>query len=196
MALNPQIIASLKRQTPKIARVEVQKQGKAAFQKIKNRMIAEFLNHPVTREIKQGVGSENISGTLGGATNLFSFIGFNSGSQDPTKAIENILQQTNFEFAIAKVNSVEFSIYIPDPKDVFDVTPMPWAPGRSWAKGIESGISGLGYYLKVERDNSRSGLGIQSTRQVRKKGAKFKNTQYISALLKKYKKEFENLQLP
>ena len=196
MALNPQIIASLKRQTPKIARVEVQKQGKAAFQKIKNRMIAEFLNHPVTREIKQGVGSENISGTLGGATNLFSFIGFNSGSQDPTKAIENILQRTNFEFATAKVNSVEFSIYIPDPKDVFDVTPMPWAPGRSWAKGIESGISGLGYYLKVERDNSRSGIGIQSTRKVRKKGAKFQNTQYISALLKKYKKEFENLQLP
>lgn len=195
MALNPQIVASLKRQTPKIARVQVQKQGKAAFQKIKNRMIAEFLNHPVTVEIKQGINAQNISGTLDGATNLFSFIGFDANATDPTKAIENILQQTRFEFAVAKVNSVDFSIYIPDPKDVFDVSPMPWAPGRSWAKGIESGISGLGYYLKVSRDSSRSGLGIQSPRQVRKKGAKFKNTQYISALLKKYKKEFENLQL-
>ena len=195
MALNPQIVASLKRQTPKIARVQVQKQGKAAFQKIKNRMIAEFLNHPVTVEIKQGISAQNISGTLDGATNLFSFIGFDANTTDPTKAIENILQQTRFEFAVAKVNSVDFSIYIPDPKDVFDVTPMPWAPGRSWAKGIESGISGLGYYLKVSRDSSRSGLGIQSPRQVRKKGAKFKSTQYISALLKKYKKEFENLQL-
>ena len=194
MALDKNITASLIRQSPKIARVQVQKQGKAAFQKIKNRMIAEFLNHPVTVELKQGIDASNISGTLGGATNLFSFIGFNSGS-DPTKDIENVLQTARFEYAKARLKTIEFSIYIPDPKDVFDATPMPWAPGRSWAKGIESGISGLGYYLKVTRDNSRSGLGIQSSRRVRKGGVKFKNTQYISALLKKYRKEFENLQL-
>ena len=72
---------------------------------------------------------------------------------------------------------------------------MPWAPGRSWAKGIETGISGLGYYLKVSRDSSRSGLGIQSPRKLRRKGTRFKNTSYISALIKKYRKEFENLQL-
>ena len=193
MALDRNITTSLISQSPKIARVQVQKQGKAAFQKIKNRMIAEFLNHPVTRELKQGIDASNISGTLGGATNLFSFIGFNSDS-DPTKDIENVLQTARFEFAKARLTTIEFSIYIPDPKDVFDATPMPWAPGRSWAKGIESGISGLGYYLKVARDNSRSGLGIQSSKKVRG-GAKFKNTQYISALLKKYRKEFENLQL-
>jgi hypothetical protein len=194
MTLDKTITASLIRQSPKIARVQVQKQGKAAFQKIKNKMIVEFLNHPVTRELKQGIDASNVSGTLGGITNLFSFIGFDSNS-DPTKSIEDILQQTRFEYAKARPTTIEFSIYIPDPKDVFAVTPMPWAAGRSWAKGIESGISGLGYYLKVERDNSRSGLGIQSSRKVRKGGVKFKNTQYISALLKKYKKEFENLQL-
>ena len=193
MALDKNITTSLISQSPKIARVQVQKQGKAAFQKIKNRMIAEFLNHPVTIELKQGIDASNISGTLGGATNLFSFIGFNSGS-DPTKDIENVLQTARFEYAKARLKTIEFSIYIPDPKDVFDATPMPWAPGRSWAKGIESGISGLGYYLKVTRDNSRSGLGIQSSKKVRG-GAKFKNTKYISALLKKYRKEFENLQL-
>ena len=193
MALDKNITASLIRQSPKIARVQVQKQGKAAFQKIKNRMIAEFLNHPVTIELKQGIDASNISGRLGGATNLFSFIGFNSDS-DPTKDIENVLQTARFEYAKARLKTIEFSIYIPDPKDVFDATPMPWAPGRSWAKGIESGISGLGYYLKVTRDNSRSGLGIQSSKKVRG-GAKFKNTKYISALLKKYRKEFENLQL-
>ena len=71
---------------------------------------------------------------------------------------------------------------------------MPWATGRSWAKGIETGISGLGYYLLKNTDSSRSGLGIQSPRKVRKK-SKFKNTQYISALIKKYEKEFKNLQL-
>lgn len=193
MALDRNITTSLISQSPKIARVQVQKQGKAAFQKIKNKMIVEFLNHPVTRELKEGIDASNISGTLGGATNLFSFIGFNSDS-DPTKDIENVLQTARFESAKARLKTIELSIYIPDAKDVFNATPMPWAPGRSWAKGIESGISGLGYYLKVVRDNSRSGLGIQSSKKVRG-GAKFKNTQYISALLKKYRKEFENLQL-
>ena len=86
-------------------------------------------------------------------------------------------------------------MYIPDAKEIFAVTPIPWATGRSWAKGIETGISGLGYYLKVDRDNSRSGLGIQSPRKVRKKGVKFNNISYISALIKKYKKKFENLEI-
>jgi hypothetical protein len=193
MPLDLKIISSLEKQAPKILRNEIQKRGRAAFQRIKNQMIADFLNHPVTIEIKQGAGAQNISGTLGGATSLYSFIGFDESLGDPTKQIENILQETNFEFATIKGKSIEFSIYIPDPKDVFDATPMPWASGRSWAKGIETGISGLGYYLKVERDNSRSGLGIQSPRKVRKNGVKFKNVQYISALLNKYRKEFQNL---
>lgn len=193
MALDLKIVADLKKQAPRILRNEIQKRGKAAFQKIKNQMIAEFLNHPVTIEIKQGVDAKNISGTLGGSTNLYSFIGFDDTTKDPTKSIENILQETNFEFATLKGNSIEFSIYIPDAKDVFDVTPMPWAAGRSWAKGIETGISGLGYYLKVKRENSRSGLGVQSPRKVRKNGSKFRNTQYVSALLNKYKKQFINL---
>ena len=193
MALDLQIIADLKRQTPKVLRNEMQKRGRTAFQKIKNKMIAEFLNHPVTIEIKQGINAKNISGTLGGATNLYSFIGFDDSAGDPTKSIEDVLQEANFEFSTIKRNSIEFSIYMPDAKDVFDATPMPWASGRSWAKGIETGISGLGYYLKVRRDSSRSGLGVQSPRRVRKSGSKFKNTQYISALLNKYKKEFTNL---
>ena len=118
MALNQNTILSIKKQVPQAARTQIQKQFGAAFQKLKNKMMVEFL------------------------------------------------------------------------------TPMPWAPGRSWARGIERGISGLGYYLKIKTDNSRSGLGIQSSRKVRKSSSKFKNMQYISALLKKYKKEFENLQLP
>ena len=181
-------------QVPNVARGQVQKLFTPAFQKIKNKMIVEFLNHPVTLEIKGGTSSGNISGTLGGATNLFSFIGFESGS-DPTDAIEKILASTNFRFTRTTSNSVEFEIDIPEAAEIFAATPMPWAPGRSWAKGIETGISGLGYYLKIRKDSSRSGLGIQSSRKVRKSGSKFANTQYISALIKKYQKEFANLQL-
>jgi len=194
MILTSSNISQINRQVPKLARAQVQKQFASAFQKVKNRMIAEFLNHPVTLEIKGGTSSGNISGTLGGSTNLFSFIGFESGS-DPIDAIEKVLYSTNFRFTRTTRNSVEFEIDIPEPAEIFAATPMPWAPGRSWAKGIETGISGLGYYLKISRDNSRSGLGIQSSRKVRKSGSKFKNTQYISALIKKYEKEFANLQV-
>ena len=194
MILTSSNISQINKQVPNLARGQVQKLFTPAFQKIKNKMIVEFLNHPVTLEIKGGTSSGNISGTLGGATNLFSFIGFESGS-DPTDAIEKILASTNFRFTRTTSKSVEFEIDIPEAAEIFAATPMPWAPGRSWAKGIETGISGLGYYLKVSKDISRSGLGIQSPRKVRKSGSKFKNVQYISALIKKYQKEFANLQL-
>lgn len=194
MALDPNILNSLSKQVPKIARPQIEKRFRAAFQKVKNEMIAEFLNHPVTIEIKGGIGAKNLSGTLDGITNLFSFIGFDS-SLDPTSQIENMLYKTNFKFDRYTNKEIIYSVYIPDAKEIFEVTPIPWATGRSWAKGIETGISGLGYYLKVDRDNSRSGLGIQSPRKVRKKGVKFNNISYISALIKKYKKKFENLEI-
>jgi len=194
MALDPNTINSLTKQIPKVARPQIERQLRTAFQKVKNEMIAEFLNHPVTIEIKGGVAAKNISGTLDGITNLFSFIGFDSTS-DPTGDIENMLYKTDFKFDRYTTRSVEYSVYIPEAKEIFAVTPIPWATGRSWAKGIETGISGLGYYLKVSRNNSRSGLGIQSPRQVRKKGVKFNNISYISALIKKYKIKFENLEL-
>ena len=194
MATDPVIVSSLVDQATKLTGPQVRKFFQASFQKIKNRMIVEFLNHPVTLELKQGIGAKNISGTLGGVTNLYSFIGFEEGS-DPTQAIEDILQQTNFQYLGPRGRSINFAYDLPSAEEIFSVTPMPWAPGRSWAKGIETGISGLGYYLKVSRDSSRSGLGIQSPRKLRRKGTRFKNTSYISALIKKYRKEFENLQL-
>lgn len=194
MALDPGITKSLIRQAPSESRVQVQKLFGKAFQKIKNQMISEFLNHPVTIELKGGLNASNISGTLRGRNgNLFSFIGFNSG-EDPTKAIEEVLQSTEFRFSRLTTKSIEFSVSVPDAKEVFAATPMPWAPGRSWAKGIESGISGLGYYLNKVTADSRSGRGVQTSKKI-SEGSRFKNTQYMSAILKKYKKQFENIQL-
>ena len=68
---------------------------------------------------------------------------------------------------------------------------MPWATGRSWAKGIETGISGIGYYLKKTK-NSRSGLGIQSQTKIRS-DIRFKNTKYISDLINKFEKQLNDL---
>ena len=83
------------------------------------------------------------------------------------------------------------TIDFPTAKDIFRVTPLPWATGRSWAQGIETGISGLGYYIK-QKENSRSGLGVQSQKQIRS-GVRFRNTKYISDLIQKYNKKILDL---
>lgn len=162
-----------------------------SFQKIKNEMIDEFNNHLITKEIEGGIGSPNISGTLNNITNLYSFIGFETGT-DPIEPIRSILLKINYRIIKSnKEASSQVIINIPIAQEIFDVTPMPWAVGRSWAKGIESGISGLGYYL-YKNKNSRSGLGLQSQKQIRT-GVSFKNTKYISDIINKYNIKFKNI---
>ena len=175
------------------SKTQVKNLFQKAFQKKKNEMIAEFLNHPVSLEIKGGISARNISGTLQGITNLFSFIGFDSGD-DPINSIVEVLQTANFEQISSKQNEINYRVNLPTKEEIFNVTPMPYISGRSWAKGIETGISGLGFYLKKRSSASRSGFGIQSKYQTRK-GVKFKNIKYISFLLKKYETEFKNLQV-
>ena len=84
---------------------------------------------------------------------------------------------------------MSYVIY-PSADDIFRVTPLPWAEGRSWAKGIESGISGLGYYLNL-KEKGRSGAGVQSEESVA--GGAFKNTQYISAMINNFKRKIKTL---
>jgi hypothetical protein len=153
----------------------------------KEATLKEFLNHPVTQEIKAGPNASNISGTLNGKGNLFSFIGFYEGD-DPIQDILNILESIEVRFVADIQSGNQFSINFPEPKDIFSVTPMPWASGRSWARGVESGISGLGYYLFKKTSQSRSGEAIQTSVSIN--SVRFKNTAYISSLLAKYKKQF------
>jgi len=54
-------------------------------------MVNEFENHPVTKEIESGPEATNITNTLGGAGNLFSYIGFEEGS-NPIEVIKDILK--------------------------------------------------------------------------------------------------------
>lgn len=162
------------------------------FEKIKDKYIDEFLNHPVTQEIRGGISASNISGTLNNITNLYSFIGFDEGT-DPIEPIEQLLEKSNYRI-MYNSNSGESTVIfdIPTAAQIFAITPMPWAVGRSWARGIETGISGLGYYLKKVK-NSRSGLGIQSTIEQVRTGASFKNTKYISDLINRFSKELKEL---
>lgn len=183
---------ALKRQAPKVLKRDFEKDFKKRFDDLKKDMIKEFLSNPVTIEISSGPTSTNISGTLGGKSNLFAFIGFNSG-EDPIKPILEILESINFKNNgnSKKGIGIEYSVDIPSPDAIFAVTPMPWATGRSWARGIETGISGLGYLLNKSSGKSRSGVAIQTSKPVRRGG--FKNVPYISALIRKYEKKFKQL---
>jgi hypothetical protein len=168
-------------------------------QKIKQEMINDFLRHPVTRELLEKNTAQNYSQTLVGYGNLYSFIGFNY-PEDPIVPILDLLNATRIDLRF-NGNDLFLYIKIPTPDDIWAVTPMPWADGRSWAKGIESGISGLNFYLSVQKagikalrafEDSRSGTAIQSSKIV-SPSARYNPTQYISTLLKKYKTKFSSL---
>lgn len=82
---------ALKRQVPKIVKKDFEREARKKFNKIKQEMIKEFLSHPVTLEIMEGPNAANISGTLGGVSNLFAFIGFDQGEQ-PIAPILTLLE--------------------------------------------------------------------------------------------------------
>lgn len=178
-------------QASQLLRKDFEKIANENFLTLKRQMIEEFLSHPITQEIMNGPSSSNSSGTLGGKGNLFSFIGFND-SDKPIQPILEILEKMTLIFDTEIKSGVQFSINIPTAQEIFDATPMPWAAGRSWAKGIESGISGLGFYLYQKRKQSRSGEAIQTSVKINS-GIKFSNTRYISFLLAEYRIKFSKL---
>jgi hypothetical protein len=183
---------ALKRQAPKLLRRDFEKEMRKKFKKLKNEMVKDFLTDPVTLEILEGAGATNISGTLGGVSNLFAFIGFDSGEQ-PIAPVLQLLEGTQITYKREirqKGIGVEFEVSLPTAQEIFAITPLPWASGRSWSEGIERGLSGLGYLLR--KNKGRSGAAIQS-RVNKVRSGKFQNRPYISALIKKYKKRFEDL---
>ena len=184
---------ALQRQAPKELRRDFEREIKNKFKTIKDELIKEFLSDTVTLELLQGPSGTNISGTLGGISNLFAFIGFDAGDQpiSPILAsLENIQITYNKEIRKRGIG-VEFDVSLPTAQDIFAITPLPWATGRSWAEGIERGLSGLGFLLR--KDGGRSGAAVQS-RVNKIRSGRFQNRPYISALIRKYRKRFEDLQ--
>ena len=102
-----------------------------------------------------------------------------------------MLKKYEIRYHHTKTKTV-INITVPTAKEIFKVTPLPWATGRSWAKGIETGISGLGRYLNIDSSRSRSGKGIQTKK--RQRVGKFNNTSYLSFLLNDYYKEIRKIE--
>ena len=170
------------------------------LEKYKRETVAEFNNHVVTQELDAGADGKNISDTLPGTkedANLFSFIGFSRGDK-PTDKIRQILNSeiTLSQKPTSRQNEkgflFKFSVNIPTLKEIESQTPLPWETGRSWIKGIERGISGLGYFLSGifnSPEPSLSGGGIQSKFKVR--AGSFAPRKYLSEILKNLKNKLE-----
>ena len=168
------------------------RRARIAFERIKKETMSEFNSHPVTREIEAGARATNISGTLGGKGNLFSFIGFDSGA-DPIGPLRNLILKSYVRLSPPVSGVAYFDFFLPDIEEVYMNTPMPWAKGRSWARGIEGGMSGLGQYTYVGKgiDKSRSGTAVQSEGNVGR--SKYRPVPYMSRIIVNARQKVERL---
>ena len=178
------------KQTGKFVRPKVEPSLFKKFSVLKEEMLSEFDKHPVTRELQDGVSADSSQFVSHGS--LFGFIGFEKNDR-PTEVVRRMLEETEIRFIKIKGGVVDFRIFYPSKQELFDSTPLPWASGRSWLKGIETGLSGLGRYLNIDSENSRSGGGIQSQNKIRS-GA-FKKTPYISKILNNFIVKTETISL-
>lgn len=138
------------------------KKAYGIFAHAKRMMLREFDRHNVTQEILAGPDAANISGTLDGYGNLFSFIGFDRGSE-PTEPLRKLLALgTQMEQTIYRQGAWYFRLTLPTKQAIENVTQMPWERGNSWAFAVETYISGLSHYMyKKNLSGSRSGSGLQ-----------------------------------
>ena len=161
------------------------------FKQMKTSMLSDFDEHPVTKELQQKTSADPSAFTSYGS--LFGFIGFDE-SDEPAEVVREMLEKSELKFIKTKKGGVlDFKVFYPSKEELFSATPLPWASGRSWLRGIESGISGFGRYLNVENEASRSGKGIQAKNQLR--STRFKATKYISKILNDFIQKIEKLSL-
>jgi len=162
------------------------------FNQLRQEMLEELENHPITEEINMGPKLNWSSRFLNGYGDLYSFIGFDR-NDDPIKPIRELFAGLRLYSVTSKGLNYKFEIRnFPTRNDIRDVTPMPWAQGRSWAMGIEEGISGLGKYLNIQYEDGRSGAGIQA-KNIKNLRPAFQKTPYITPILKKYRAKFNQI---
>lgn len=176
---------SLVKQTEKVV--------ESRFERQKKIYINSFESHPVTKEISSGPTSSNVSNTLGGVGNLFSFIGFNK-TDNPIQEIRNYINN-NFRIGKPKISSVggkirlDFQINYPSLQDLKKISPMPWESGRSWVSSIERGISGFSNYVYKKFIEGRSGEALQTKNKVR--GSTYKPIKYMSEIIDQFLKDIK-----
>ena len=184
------------RNAPQVAAV-VDKVFRRRVIGLKGAALKEFDNHPVTKELKQGPSGINVSGTLSGIGNLFSFIGFYSGDR-PTDEVREKLKGYLDVVGVQRkirgnrgVSSYRYSLTFPTISSFDSVSQMPWESGNSWVRGVENGISGFSNYMYLNYgegrlERSRSGTAVQTKKNVNV--GIFRPTKYITEILDNYRK--------
>lgn len=184
----------LNKEISNLKKKAIEKEAYEVASKILEEKKQEYLNsiadHPVSQELSAGSDGPNVSRTLNGDGNLYSFIGFENG----TKPIEDLLYLIERNTRIKQIESKEdifkFQVYTPSLDELRSQTPMPFENGNSWLKGIEKGISGFSNYLYgLLFENSRSGGGIQSKNKIRR--TTYKPVKYFTDLYNKFLKSFK-----
>jgi hypothetical protein len=166
---------------------------------LKGVALKEFDKHPVTRELSQGPAGVNLSNTLNGVGNLFSFIGFYKGQnvigpiRDTLKDHFNLVGAQGKKRGRKGVEAFTYQLSIPSINSFDLVSRMPWESGNSWVVGIERGISGFSNFMYLKfgegkqlTSKSRSGKGLQSRKTLN--AGIFKPIPYITEILNNYRK--------
>ena len=152
--------------------------------------MSQILEHPISEEIAAGQEAENISNTLNGEGNLYTFIGFDAGDKPIDNLIGIVEKNTIIKQVSSKNGIFSFQVYTPSLDELKGYTPMPFEGGNSWLRGIEKGISGFSNYLYgLLFPTSRSGKAIQSKNKIRR--ASYKPTKYFSVLYKNFIESFK-----
>ena len=164
-------------------------QAQEEMSKIKQELLEDYNDHPVTKELEAGADSENISQTLNGIGNLTTYIGFQEGS-NPTEPVRDKLKTVTLNPKARVSNkdnnlSFEFDVIAPSIEEVESVGSLPFEQGNSWIRGIENGISGFGAYIYGRMfKNSRSGKGLQGRRTFRQ--GNFRPVSYMNEIMTKF----------
>lgn len=163
------------------------------FAVYKEEFLQEFDADEITQELSGGSPetNSNISNTLGGYGNLFSFCGFPQGTDviGPLRSVlVNQLLLIRSRKPTVENNKItfRFSLKIPT-KAIKEATLLPWEQGVSWAFAVErGGISGFGHYIYNRLgigNSSRSTTGLQLSNTNLQGEGSFKTRKYLSKFI-------------
>ena len=193
MRIKAKAIKALKGRPSEKAAYEM---ARGKFTEAHKELLKDFNKHTITQEIQAGPSAENISGRLGGYGNLFSFIGF-ARTDRPMDTLKSYLKYKpkirKHPTVKSDKNSVSYTFRIETPNisEMEALAQTPWG-GRSWLRGIERGISGLGFFLYNAQGvaGSRSNTGIQTENRIR--GLAYRPIKYMSTMVKKFRSKVDS----
>ena len=167
----------------KTAKEKALKKAEEKVMEEKGILIDKFDNHEVTKEIAAGPKASNTSGTLGGYGNLFSFIGFEAET-DPISPIRELLNQIQVKNIKFNGKNYFATVKYPSQNEIIAASPLPFEQGKSWAIGIEKGISGFSQYIYTKFLGGRSKEAIQTDKA--KGVGLFRKKDYLNSLLQDF----------